>query len=95
MCNLIKSIVLILTINIILAEEKKDLQSPYRDSFQYNQAGKIGDNPTDYPNNLMPFISQVAIGKRSKLLVFGNNYPTQMELVKEIIFMSRIWQRHI
>ena len=41
-----------------------------------HSSGKIGDNPTDYPNNLMPFISQVAIGKRSKLLVFGNNYPT-------------------
>ena len=37
MSNLMKSIVLILTINIILAEQKKDLQSLYRDSFQYNQ----------------------------------------------------------
>ena len=57
MSNPFKSIVLILSINIILAEEKKDLQSPYRDSFQYNQAGKIGDNP--FPTNPM---SDRAIG---------------------------------
>ena len=39
-------------------------------------SGIIGEEPTGIPNNLMPFIAQVAIGKREKLLVFGGDYPT-------------------
>ena len=39
-------------------------------------SGLIGEDPLGVPNNLMPFIAQVAIGKRDKLLVFGNDYPT-------------------
>ena len=39
-------------------------------------SGKIGEDPTDTPNNLMPFISQVAVGRRNYLQVFGNNYDT-------------------
>lgn len=39
-------------------------------------SGLIGEDPNDIPNNLMPFISQVAIGKREQLSVFGNDYPT-------------------
>lgn len=41
-----------------------------------HKSGIIGDNPTNYPNNLLPFISQVAVGKRKKLLIFGDDYPT-------------------
>ena len=39
-------------------------------------SGKIGENPNGIPNNLMPYITQVAVGKREKLGVFGNDYPT-------------------
>ncbi len=39
-------------------------------------SGRIGEDPKGIPNNLMPYISQVAIGKRSHLNVFGNDYPT-------------------
>jgi UDP-glucose 4-epimerase len=39
-------------------------------------SGKLGEDPNDIPNNLMPFISQVAIGKLEQLFVFGNDYPT-------------------
>ncbi|MFS0861478.1 UDP-glucose 4-epimerase GalE [Fredinandcohnia sp. 179-A 10B2 NHS] len=39
-------------------------------------SGRIGEDPNGIPNNLVPFITQVAIGKRSKLKVFGNDYPT-------------------
>ncbi|MBQ3485267.1 MAG: UDP-glucose 4-epimerase GalE [Clostridia bacterium] len=39
-------------------------------------SGKIGEDPKGIPNNLMPYISQVAIGRREKLGVFGNDYPT-------------------
>ena len=39
-------------------------------------SGKIGEHPNGIPNNLMPFISQTAIGKRKQLSVFGNDYDT-------------------
>ena len=39
-------------------------------------SGMIGEDPNDIPNNLMPYVSQVAIGKLEKLRVFGNDYPT-------------------
>ena len=38
--------------------------------------GLIGEDPSGVPNNLMPFIAQVAAGKREKLYVFGGDYPT-------------------
>jgi len=39
-------------------------------------SGLIGENPNDVPNNLMPFITQVAVGKRPYLSIFGNDYAT-------------------
>lgn len=39
-------------------------------------SGTIGEDPNDIPNNLMPFITQVAVGKREQLSVFGNDYDT-------------------
>lgn len=39
-------------------------------------SGLIGEDPSGTPNNLMPFLAQVAIGKRAKLHVFGGDYPT-------------------
>ncbi|MCS3429303.1 UDP-glucose 4-epimerase [Mycolicibacterium mucogenicum 261Sha1.1M5] len=39
-------------------------------------SGRIGEDPSGIPNNLMPFIAQVAVGKREKLSVFGDTYPT-------------------
>jgi UDP-glucose 4-epimerase len=39
-------------------------------------SGAIGEDPNDIPNNLMPFITQVAVGRRAELSVFGNDYPT-------------------
>lgn len=39
-------------------------------------SGLIGEDPNGIPNNLMPFISQVAVGKREQLQVFGNDYST-------------------
>lgn len=41
-----------------------------------HESGRIGEDPLDIPNNLMPYVSQVAVGKREKLHVFGNNYDT-------------------
>jgi len=39
-------------------------------------SGLIGEDPQGIPSNLMPFISQVAVGRREKLMVFGGDYPT-------------------
>ncbi len=39
-------------------------------------SGRIGEDPNGIPNNLMPFVSQVAVGKRAKLGVFGDDYAT-------------------
>ncbi len=41
-----------------------------------HESGRIGEDPNGIPNNLMPYISQVAIGKRKQLSVFGDDYPT-------------------
>ncbi len=41
-----------------------------------HESGRIGEDPNGIPNNLMPFITQVAIGKRDTLSVFGNDYDT-------------------
>lgn len=48
----------------------------------FNPAGahasaQIGEDPNDIPNNLMPFISQVAVGRRDELAVFGDDYETR------------------
>jgi len=42
-----------------------------------HDSGLIGENPNGIPNNLMPYISQVAVGKLKELSVFGNDYPTK------------------
>ena len=39
-------------------------------------AGEIGEHPIGIPNNLMPYIQQVALGQRPQLSVFGSDYPT-------------------
>lgn len=41
-----------------------------------HKSGLIGENPNGIPNNLMPYITQVAVGKLKELGVFGNDYPT-------------------
>lgn len=41
-----------------------------------HESGQIGEDPTGIPNNLMPYIAQVAAGKLQELSIFGNDYPT-------------------
>jgi len=41
-----------------------------------HSSGRIGEDPKGIPNNLMPYIAQVAVGRREQLSVFGNDYPT-------------------
>jgi UDP-glucose 4-epimerase len=41
-----------------------------------HESGRIGEDPQGIPNNLMPFVSQVAVGRRDHLSIFGGDYPT-------------------
>lgn len=41
-----------------------------------HESGEIGEDPNDTPNNIMPYISQVAVGKRPSLNIFGDDYET-------------------
>ncbi len=41
-----------------------------------HQSGQIGEDPQGIPNNLMPYVTQVAVGRRDKLSIFGNDYGT-------------------
>jgi UDP-glucose 4-epimerase len=41
-----------------------------------HESGLIGEDPSGIPNNLMPFVAQVAVGKRDKVHIFGNDYDT-------------------
>lgn len=41
-----------------------------------HESGLIGEDPQGIPNNLMPFVAQVAVGRREKLMVWGDDYPT-------------------
>ncbi|MDE2081928.1 MAG: UDP-glucose 4-epimerase GalE [Burkholderiales bacterium] len=41
-----------------------------------HESGRIGEDPRGVPNNLMPYVAQVAVGRRERLAVYGNDYPT-------------------
>ena len=59
-------------------------------------SGLIGEDPNDIPNNLMPFIAQVAVGKREKLSVFGGDYDTHDGTgVRDYIHVVDLAQGHL
>lgn len=59
-------------------------------------SGRIGEDPRGIPNNLMPYITQVAIGRRDHLSVFGNDYPTpDGTCIRDYIHVSDLAQAHI
>jgi len=61
-----------------------------------HESGNLGEDPNDIPNNLMPFISQVAIGKLEQLFVFGSDYPTKDGTgVRDYIHVVDLAQGHI
>ncbi|HDR7367089.1 UDP-glucose 4-epimerase GalE [Bacillus toyonensis] len=49
----------------------------YFNPFGAHESGRIGEDPNGIPNNLMPYVTQVAVGKLKKLNVFGNDYATK------------------
>ncbi|OVZ60994.1 UDP-glucose 4-epimerase GalE [Pigmentiphaga sp. NML080357] len=59
-------------------------------------SGKIGESPRGTPNNLFPYITQVAVGKRAKLSVFGNDYPTSDGTgVRDYLHVSDLAMGHV
>lgn len=61
-----------------------------------DESGLIGENPNGIPNNLMPYISQVASGKLKQLSVFGSDYPTADGTgVRDYIHVSDLANAHI
>jgi len=53
-------------------------------------SGRIGEDPNGIPNNLMPYVSQVVVGRREKLTVHGSDYPTPDGTgVRDYIHVSR------
>lgn len=59
-------------------------------------SGLIGELPQGVPNNLMPFITQTAIGKQKQLTVFGNDYPTpDGTCIRDYIHVSDLAQAHV
>ena len=59
-------------------------------------SGTIGENPNGIPNNLMPYISQTAVGKREYLSVFGNDYDTPDGTgVRDYIHVCDLAQGHV
>lgn len=59
-------------------------------------SGRIGEDPRGVPNNLMPYITQTAIGRRAQLSIFGNDYPTHDGTgVRDYIHVMDLAQGHV
>jgi len=61
-----------------------------------HKSGRIGEDPTGIPNNLMPYVTQVAVGKRKRLSVFGSDYPTHDGTgVRDYIHVTDLAKGHL
>ena len=61
-----------------------------------HKSGLMGENPRGIPNNLMPYITQVAIGRREKLSIFGNDYSTpDGTCVRDYIHVMDLAKGHV
>ncbi len=61
-----------------------------------HQSGRIGEDPRGTPNNLMPYVAQVAVGRRDKLSVFGSDYPTPDGTgVRDYIHVTDLAEGHV
>jgi UDP-glucose 4-epimerase len=61
-----------------------------------HDSGQIGEDPRGEPNNLMPYVAQVAVGRRPRLAVFGNDYATPDGTgVRDYIHVSDLAQGHV
>jgi UDP-glucose 4-epimerase len=59
-------------------------------------SGRLGEDPNGIPNNLMPYVAQVAIGRRDKLTIFGNDYETKDGTgVRDYIHVMDLAEGHV
>ncbi len=70
--------------DLVMADRLNQVKSPwtvtllrYFNPVGAHESGHIGEDPNGIPNNLMPYITQVAVGKLERLQVFGGDYPTR------------------
>lgn len=66
--EMLKDIAAVTSFNVVLLR--------YFNPAGAHKSGLIGEDPNGIPNNLLPYVSQVAVGKRQKVSVFGGDYPT-------------------
>jgi UDP-glucose 4-epimerase len=67
---------LLLFFGLLLPLAPTPLTRRYFNPVGAHPSGRIGEDPQGIPNNLMPFISQVCVGRRAALSVFGDDYDT-------------------
>jgi UDP-glucose 4-epimerase len=61
-----------------------------------HESGLIGEDPRGIPNNLLPYVAQVAVGRRERLSVFGQDYPTPDGTgVRDYIHVTDLAQGHV
>ncbi|MDR7334850.1 UDP-glucose 4-epimerase [Roseateles asaccharophilus] len=61
-----------------------------------HESGRIGEDPRGTPNNLMPYVAQVAVGRRARLSVFGNDYATPDGTgVRDYIHVTDLAEGHV
>jgi len=61
-----------------------------------HESGLIGEDPQGIPNNLMPYLSQVAVGRRESINIFGNDYPTSDGTgVRDYIHVMDLAEGHV
>lgn len=78
-----KAMVEQILMDLSASENQKTIKSPWKiallryfNPIGAHESGLIGEDPNGVPNNLMPYVTQVAIGKLPQLSVFGDDYPT-------------------
>ena len=78
-----------------VAKKRKGTVLRYFNPVGAHESGQIGEDPIGMPNNLMPFIAQVADGRRKHLNILAMIMRLQMVQVLEITYMWLIWRSHI
>ena len=78
------------------ANDRSAILLRYFNPIGSHKSGKIGENPNDIPQNLMPYILDVASGKRSRLRVFGNDYDTpDGTCIRDFIHVQDLADGHV
>jgi UDP-glucose 4-epimerase len=61
-----------------------------------HESGEIGEDPTGIPNNLLPYVTQVAVGRRKSLTVYGMDYPTRDgTCIRDYVHVSDLASGHV